>query len=77
MSLVIRLSRVGRKGEGKFRVVVKERRSKRDGASVDILGYFQKTGGKISKKIDADKIKYWTEKGALLSQAVQKIVNQA
>ena len=40
MSLVIRLSKTGKKGERKFRVVVKEKRSKRDGGSIEILGWY-------------------------------------
>ena len=39
MSLVIRLTKVGKKGERKFRVVVKEKRSKRDGGYVELLGW--------------------------------------
>ena len=48
MAVVIRLTRVGKKGERKFRVVVKEKRSRRDGDSVEILGWYQMgpNGGK-------------------------------
>ena len=37
MSVVIRLARTGKKGERKFRIVVKEKRSKRDGDSIETL----------------------------------------
>ena len=50
MSLVIRLSKTGKKGERKFRVVVKEKRSKRDGGSIEILGWY--TRGEETKNID-------------------------
>jgi ribosomal protein S16 len=39
MSVVIRSSRVGKKGERKFRIVVSEKRSKRDGEPIDSLGW--------------------------------------
>ena len=42
MSLVIRFSKFGRRGEAKFRVVVKEKRSKRDGKPIDYIGFFEK-----------------------------------
>ena len=42
MSVVIRLARTGKRGERKFRIVVKEKRSKRDGDSIETLGSFEK-----------------------------------
>lgn len=73
MSLVIRLTRTGKKGERKFRVVVKEKRSKRDGGFVDMLGWYEK--GKAGKKeIDLEKYKYWVGHGAQPSATVQEIV---
>lgn len=74
MSLVIRLTRIGKKGERKFRIVVKEKRSKRDGGYVDLLGWFQKTKDFKNKKIDMEKYKYWISKGAKPSSTVQQIV---
>ncbi|KKQ96897.1 MAG: 30S ribosomal protein S16 [Candidatus Levybacteria bacterium RIFCSPHIGHO2_02_FULL_39_36] len=75
--LVIRLSRIGRKGEAKYRVVVKEKRSKRDGAAVDFIGFYEKsTGSKSIKDIDLEKLSYWKSKGAQLSPAVEKIISE-
>lgn len=72
MSLVIRLTRTGKKGERKFRVVVQEKRSKRDGGFIDMLGSYEK-GPNGLKKIDLDKYKYWISKGAQPSQTLQEI----
>ena len=74
MSLAIRLTRTGKKGERKFRVVVKEKRSKRDGGFVDMLGWYEKdkTGGK--KKINMERYTYWVSVGAIPSQTVMEIV---
>lgn len=75
MSVVIRLSKIGRRGEKKYRIVVKEKRSKRDGKSIDTLGYFEITPSKqIIKKIDQSKLKEWIEHGAQVSPAVSKII---
>ena len=74
MSLVIRLSSTGKKGERKFRVVVKEKRSKRDGGFIDMLGWYQKTKDHKNKKIDMDKYAYWIKQGAKPSLTVSKIV---
>ena len=72
MSLVIRLSRTGKRGERKFRVVVQEKRSKRDGGFIDMLGSYEK-GPDGAKKIDLEKYKYWVSKGAQPSQTLQEI----
>lgn len=72
MSLVIRSSRVGKKGERKFRVVVKEKRSRRDGKAIEVLGWYEK-GKKGLKKIDKNRYDYWVSKGAIPSIAVEKL----
>jgi small subunit ribosomal protein S16 len=72
--LVIRFTRTGKKGERKFRLVVKEKRSKRDGKPVDLLGYYEKTVKGITKKFDEEKIKYWTSKGAQITPAVKDAI---
>lgn len=75
MSLVIRSSRIGKKGERKFRVVVKEKRSRRDGDSVEALGWYEK--GKNGKsQINLERYKYWLSVGARASSAVEKLVNE-
>lgn len=73
MSLVIRSSRIGKKGERKFRVVVKEKRSRRDGKAVEVIGWYEK--GKNGKKdIDKKRYDYWVSQGAQPSIAVEKLV---
>lgn len=72
MSLVIRFTQIGRKGERKYRVVVKEKRSKRDGKALDELGFYEKRVGFVQKNIDEKKLKEWISKGALLSPSVEK-----
>ena len=73
MSLVIRFSRVGRKGEARFRLVVKEKRSNRDGEAIDLIGSVTRLPGqKIVKDIDEAKLKLWQSRGAHLSPAAAK-----
>lgn len=74
MALVIRFSRAGRRGERKFRVVVKEKRSKRDGKAVEFLGWYEKTTKGVTKEINKDRIKFWQERGAQVSPAVKELL---
>lgn len=73
MSLVIRSSRTGKKGERKFRIVVKEKRSRRDGEAIEVLGWYEK-GQNGSKKLDQERYNYWVSKGALPSVAIEKLL---
>lgn len=74
MSLIIRFTRVGARGERKFRVVVKEKRSRRDGDSVEMLGYVEKTTKGVTKNINTDRINYWIKQGAQISPAVKELL---
>ncbi len=74
MSLVIRLTKTGRKGEAKFRIVVMEKRSRRDGRPVESLGWYEKKEQGENVKIDKERISYWLAKGAKASQTVSKLL---
>ncbi len=73
MSLVIRSARTGKKGERKFRIVVKEKRSRRDGVSIEVLGWYEK-GKNGAKQIDKKRYEYWISQGAQPSPAIEKLV---
>lgn len=73
MSLVIRLMRIGKKGERKFRVAVQEKRSRRDGDAVELLGTYEKGKNGI-KQIDKKRYDYWVSQGAQPSLTVQEIM---
>ena len=70
MSLVIRLTRTGKKGERKFRIVVKEKRSRRDGKSLETLGWFEKGTNKGVSEVKKARYRYWLSVGAQPSQTV-------
>lgn len=66
--------RVGKKGEAKYRLVVKEKRDKRDGKAVEILGWYQKEEKEGKKKFNKERIKYWLSVGAQPSDTVKKLL---
>ncbi len=68
--VVIRLTRVGKKGERKFRIVVKEKRSRRDGDFVEQLGWYEKDKTGNKKKINLERYNYWVSQGAIPSPTV-------
>lgn len=73
MSVVIRLARTGKRGERKFRIVVKEKRSRRDGDSIEMLGSFEKGEQNPNQNLKRDRYEYWLSVGARPSPTVEAI----
>ena len=73
MSVVIRLARMGKRGERKFRIVVKEKRSRRDGDSIETLGSFEKGDKNGGQNLNRGRYNYWLSVGARPSETVAKI----
>ena len=74
MSVIIRLTKTGKRGESKYRIVVKERRSKRDGKFIELLGEFEKREKGHTKKIDMNRYKYWISVGAKPTTTVASLI---
>lgn len=74
MSLMIRLTKIGKKGESKYRVIVKEKRDRRDGNYLENLGSFEKTAKGQKVELKKDRIKYWISQGAQPSPTVKKLI---
>ncbi|RJQ25403.1 30S ribosomal protein S16 [Candidatus Parcubacteria bacterium] len=72
MALVIKFSKVGRKGESKYRIIVKEKRSKREGKPVDTIGFIEKNKSGTNKKINKEKLNHWVSVGASITPSVKK-----
>lgn len=69
--VTIRLSRYGRKKAPFYRVIVVDSRKKRDGAFLDVLGFWNPE--KDDKKIDKTGLDAWIKKGAQVSDTVKKL----
>lgn len=74
MAVVIRLTQMGKKGERKFRIAVKEKRSKRDGGAIEYLGWYEKTEKAQNKEINKARYDYWLSQGAKPSPTVAKLM---
>ncbi len=72
--LVIRLTKTGHKGEAKYRLVVTERRYRRDGKPAEQLGWVVKTSKGIQKELKMDRVQYWISQGARPSATVKKLI---
>ena len=75
--LKIKLSRTGAPKKAKYRMVVAEARSPRDGRSVDILGHFDPMTDPETLVIDKDRAQGWLDKGAKPTETVARLLKKA
>lgn len=69
--LTIRFARVGRKNRAQYRIVLQEHTMAPTGRHVAVLGSYDPHSKKSVLK--ADKIKYWVEKGAQVSDSAYNL----
>ena len=76
--VVIRLSRTGAKKRPFYHVVVKDKRSRRDGGCIERLGYFNPVaaGGETRLQLDTERLAYWMGVGAQTSDRVGNLVKE-
>ena len=72
--LAISLMRIGAKGKPFYRVVVKEKRSKRDGAYLQNLGTYNPMTDPSEVKLKHDRINYWVGVGAQPTETVKSLI---
>ena len=72
--LSIRLTRMGAKKKPFYRIVVTEKRSKRDGRFVESVGYYNPCRNPADIKINRERINYWIERGAQPSDTVRSLI---
>ncbi len=70
--LAIRFKRVGRRHQPAFRIVVSEKRSKRDSKSVDDIGFYNPVSKEFG--IKEDKLKHWLSVGAKPTLTVHNLL---
>ncbi len=75
--LAIKLMRTGAKKRPSYRIVVKEKQSKRDGACLENLGTYNPTRQPAEIKLKAERVRYWLERGAQPTDTVNRLIKQA
>ena len=76
MSVVLRLSRQGAKKNPYYRVVVTDRRSKRDGRFIEHIGVYDPTREPPEVRFDEPRLQYWLSVGAQTSQTVGELIQR-
>ncbi len=76
--VTIRLSRGGAKKRPFYHVVVTDSRSRRDGRSIERLGFFNPIarGGEVRLNLDRERVDYWLGQGAQASDRVASLLKE-
>ena len=72
--LAISLMRMGAKGKPFYRLVVKEKRSKRDGKYLENVGTYNPMIDPAEVKLNHDRINYWIGVGAQPTDTVKSLI---
>lgn len=75
--LAIRLTRQGAKKKPFYRVIVTEKRSKRDGSFVEILGYYNPCREPVELKLNHERISHWIKCGAQPTETVRSLIRKS
>ena len=78
MALSLRLKQMGRKNAQTFRLVVIDKRAPRDGKYIEMLGYYNPLlEGDKSLSIKNERLDFWVDQGAQMSDKVRSLVKKA
>lgn len=67
---------MGAKKKPFYRIIVTEKRSKRDGRFVESIGYYDPCRNPANVKLDQERVNYWLERGAQPSDTVRSIIKR-
>ena len=74
---VIRLTRMGKKKQPFYRIVVTDSRKRRDSGWIESIGYYNPMQDPKILKLDMERYSYWTGVGAKPSETVKKLADGA
>lgn len=73
--VMIRLRRVGAKGQPSYRVVVADKRSPRDGRFIENFGHYNPRTEPPTVSIKAERAVYWLQQGAQPTEPVRRMLD--
>jgi small subunit ribosomal protein S16 len=68
--------RMGAKKSPSYRVIVKEKLSKRDGAYLENVGFYNPTRNPAEVRLDMERVNYWIARGAQPTDTVRQLIRQ-
>jgi small subunit ribosomal protein S16 len=71
--LKIRLRRMGNRNRAFYRVVVSDARKVPNSSAIEEVGYYDPTTEPATISIDEERVQYWVDRGAQVSETVGKL----
>ncbi len=72
----IRLTRMGKRGQPFYRIIVLDSRKARDGAYIESLGYYNPLKKPYELSVNSERVLYWLEKGAQPTGTVRSLLSK-
>ncbi len=72
----IKLTRMGKRGQPFYRIIVIESSKARDGAYIESLGYYDPMKKPFEVKISDERAMYWLEHGAQPTETVRSLLSK-
>ncbi|MCP4681517.1 MAG: 30S ribosomal protein S16 [Desulfobacterales bacterium] len=76
MAVRIRLTKKGAKKKPFYRLVAADSEAPRDGKFIEILGHYDPMKDPEEIKVHEDKVNYWLEKGARVSETAKTLLKK-
>lgn len=76
MAVKLRLKRMGAKKKPFYRIVAADSRTKRDGITIEDIGYYNPVTEPAEVKIDEEKALAWLSKGAQPTDTVRDLLSK-
>ncbi|MCR4326556.1 MAG: 30S ribosomal protein S16 [Candidatus Roizmanbacteria bacterium] len=74
MSVKIRLMRIGKRHDPKYRIIVIDERKKRNSHYIEQIGFYDPMKDPAELTFDKEKLAEWTKKGAQMSEGLRKLI---
>ena len=74
MTVRLRLQRLGKPKRPFYRIIAIDKRKKRDGAPIEVLGQYDPMAVTDKTKVKADRVEYWLKEGAQASRTVASLL---
>ncbi|SVD52434.1 uncharacterized protein METZ01_LOCUS405288, partial [marine metagenome] len=76
MAVKLRLKRIGRRKRPFYRIVAIDSRTRRDGAEIERLGWFDPLRTDVAVELKEERIIHWLKQGAQPSETVNNILKE-
>ena len=77
MAVKLRLTRIGKKKQPQYRIVVADSRSPRDGRFIESLGTYDPLKEPVALVLNRARLEHWRQRGARPSATVDRLLKRA